>query len=83
MTQKTLRAPPRSVPRPSVSVLNVSQTESQDYIDVFRRPSGRCTVLYSRTEQTSKPLLLLLHIIVYLQGAEIDKYVQIGSTSDV
>ncbi len=51
-------------------VLNVSQTKSQDYVDVFPRPSGRCTVLYSSTEQTSQPLLLLIHIIVYLQGAE-------------
>lgn len=52
-------------------VLNVSQTtEPQDNVDVFPRPSGRCTVLRSSAEQTSQPLLLLLYIIVYLQGAE-------------
>lgn len=51
-------------------VLNVFQTKPRNYIDVFPRASGRCTVLYSRTEQTSQPLFLLFHIIVYLQGAE-------------
>lgn len=50
-------------------VLNVSQTKTHDYIDVSHQPSGRCTVLYSSTEQTSQPLLLLFHIIVYVQGA--------------
>lgn len=47
----------------------MSPIQFQDYFDVSPHPSGRCTVLYGSTEQTSKPLLRS-HRIVYLQGAE-------------
>lgn len=58
----------QSAPRPSVRCW-MSPIQSQDYFDVSPHPSGRCTVLYGSTEQTSKPLLIS-HCIVYLQGAE-------------
>lgn len=55
----------------------MSPIQPQDYFDVSPRPSGRCTVLYGRTGQTSKPLLISHHI-VYLRGAETTRHGEIN-----